>query len=275
VDGIRSNVVEGADGVPIHVLDAGARDAPALVLLHGFAQSAWSWVHQLVAPGGLRIVAPDLRGHGDSGRPESGYDDGLIWAADVAAVIDGLGLTRPMLGGWSYGGLVVMDYLARYGEAGLSGVVTVGAALMAGVPGAEKLFGGDFVALVPDLMSDDARTAVDARIALTGLLTAAPLSPTDALFHLGVGVRTPPSTCRSLLGRPVDHTATAAAVSLPWLAIQGLEDRVVAPAALDHLAEVQPAAEVQRWEGIGHAPFLEDPERFNRILADFVNRQCG
>lgn len=48
----------------------------------------------------------DLRGHGESGRPEESrnYSDGDLWADDVAEVIDGLGLDRPTLVGWSYGG---------------------------------------------------------------------------------------------------------------------------------------------------------------------------
>ncbi|WP_329316435.1 alpha/beta fold hydrolase [Streptomyces sp. NBC_01262] len=271
-DGIRTTTVTGAGGVPLNILDAGPEDAPAVVLLHGFAQSAWSWVNQLTAPHPLRIVAPDLRGHGRSGKPDSGYAGERAWADDVAAVITGLGLHRPVLGGWSYGGLVVMDYIAVHGDSALSGVVTVDATLTAGVPGAELLFGPDFFALVPQLLAPDAESMVAARQALLELSTARPLAPADLLTQLGASVRTPTRVCEALLGRALDRTDVAASVTVPWLAVHGSEDRVVAVAAAEEIASAQPAAEIQRWEGAGHAPFLEDPARFGKELADFVTK---
>jgi non-heme chloroperoxidase len=272
--GIRSTTVTGADGVPVRVLDAGPVDAPPVVLLHGFAQSAWSWVRQLTAPGPLRVVAPDLRGHGRSGKPDSGYAEERVWAEDVAAVIAGLGLQRPVLGGWSFGGLAALDYVAVHGDSALSGVLTVNAALMAGVPGAERLFGTGFVALLPRLMAPDAETTVAARQALLELSTARPLAPTDLLTQLGASLLAPPRVCEALLRRAVDRTGAVAAVSVPWLAVHGSEDRVVAAAAGEHIASVQPAADVQRWEGVGHAPFLEDPGRFGRELTAFVTERA-
>lgn len=274
-DGIRTTTVTGAGGVPLHVLDAGPEGAPAVVLLHGFAQSAWSWVHQLTAPHPLRIVAPDLRGHGLSGKPEAGYGEDRAWADDVAAVIAALGLERPVLGGWSYGGLVVMDYIAVHGDSALSGVLTVDASLMAGLPGAARMFGSEFFALVPQLLAPDTESVIAARRALLELSTERPLPSADLLAQLGASVQTPVRVCEALLGRPLDRTDVAASVTVPWLALQGSEDKVVATAAADHIASVQPAAEIQLWDGIGHAPFLEDPGRFGKELTAFVTAKAG
>jgi non-heme chloroperoxidase len=273
-NGIRTTTVTGADGVPLHVLDSGPEDAPAVVLLHGFAQSAWSWVRQLTAPYPLRIVAPDLRGHGRSGKPDAGYDEERAWADDVAAVIAELGLERPVLGGWSYGGLVVMDYIAVHGDSELSGVLTVDASLMAGMPGAERMFGGEFFALVPQLLSPDTESVVDARRALLEMSTASPLPQDDLLTLLGASMQTPTRVCEALLRRPLDRTDIAASVTVPWLALHGSEDKVVATAAAEYLASAQPAAEIQQWDGVGHAPFLEDPERFGKELTAFVTTKA-
>lgn len=273
-DGIRTTTVTGAGGVPLHVLDAGPEDAPAVVLLHGFAQSAWSWVHQLTAPHPLRIVAPDLRGHGLSGKPEAGYDEDRAWADDVAALIAELGLERPVLGGWSYGGLVVMDYIAVHGDSALSGVLTVDASLMAGIPGAERMFGPEFFALVPQLLAPETELVIAARRALLELSTERPLPSADLLTQLGASVQTPTRVCEALLGRALDRTDVAASVTVPWLALHGIEDKVVATAAVEHIASAQPAAEIQQWDGVGHAPFLEDPGRFGKELTAFVTTKA-
>jgi non-heme chloroperoxidase len=274
-DGVRSVTVTGAGGVPLNVLDAGPEDAPAVILLHGFAQSARSWLHQLTAPGSIRVVAPDLRGHGHSGKPDSGYLDERVWADDVAAVIEELRLDRPVLGGWSYGGLVALDYAAVHGDSALSGLLTVDASLLAGVPGAERMFGPDFVALLPELVNDDESITIEARRKLLEVSTERPLADDTAGTLLDASLRTPPRVCAALLQRPLDRSAVAAGITVPWLAVQGGRDRIVAPAAAEHIAAVQPAAQMLLWEGSGHSPFLEEPDRFNEQLIAFVTRSAS
>jgi len=56
-----------------------------------------------------RLVAMDLRGHGLSEKPREGYTDSRIWADDGNAVIRTLSLDHPILCGWSYGPLVILD----------------------------------------------------------------------------------------------------------------------------------------------------------------------
>jgi pimeloyl-ACP methyl ester carboxylesterase len=88
--------------------------APPLVLLHGIGSRGVSWwpvVDPLAAH--FRLVVPDLRGHGDSDKPASGYlpDD---YAADLAALIDVLELERPLILGHSLGGIVTMTWAAQH-----------------------------------------------------------------------------------------------------------------------------------------------------------------
>jgi len=119
----------GAEGVRLTVLAAGPADGRPILFLHGFAQSALSWKPTIAGPMAeeFRLLALDLRGHGGSDRPEHAYADGGVWAEDVAATIGQMGLNRPVLVGWSYGGTVIGDYLARYGGDRLSGIALVGA----------------------------------------------------------------------------------------------------------------------------------------------------
>ena len=54
------------------------------------------------------------------------YVDGRLWADDVAAVIDQTGLDRPVVVAWSYGGLILTDYVRAYGEQAIAGIDLVG-----------------------------------------------------------------------------------------------------------------------------------------------------
>ena len=79
-----------ANGIRLHIAELGT--GPLVLLLHGFPEFWWSWRHQLVglAGAGLRAVAVDLRGYGDSDKPPRGYD-GWTLAGDVAGLIRALG----------------------------------------------------------------------------------------------------------------------------------------------------------------------------------------
>jgi pimeloyl-ACP methyl ester carboxylesterase len=117
------HTIEGAEGVALAVREFGNPAGIPLVLIHGWTQSHLCWVKQYESAlaDEFRIIAPDLRGHGDSAKPvgEAHYTNSRHWADDLAAVINTLGLEQPVLAGWSYGGLVSGLYLRHYGEAAL------------------------------------------------------------------------------------------------------------------------------------------------------------
>jgi pimeloyl-ACP methyl ester carboxylesterase len=87
---------------------------PPLVLLHGIGSRAASWLP--VAPmlgERFHLYAPDLRGHGESDKPDRGY--GIPdYAADLAALLDTLGLERPLVLGHSLGSLVALEWAAGH-----------------------------------------------------------------------------------------------------------------------------------------------------------------
>ena len=102
-----------------------------------------------------RLVAMDLRGHGSSARPRDGYDDSRLWAADVDAAIRELELERPILCGWSYGPIVILDYIRHYGEERIGGIHLVGAVTKLGSEAAAAVLSTEFLALLPGLFSSD------------------------------------------------------------------------------------------------------------------------
>jgi len=93
------------------------RSASPFLLVHGLASNArlWEGVGRRLAEAGRFVAAVDLRGHGHSDKPESGYDFATV-AADLRALIGGLGpgFERPVLAGQSWGASVVLDFAVRY-----------------------------------------------------------------------------------------------------------------------------------------------------------------
>ncbi|MDI3338999.1 MAG: alpha/beta hydrolase [Sphaerobacter sp.] len=133
---MRSYTVQGGGGVRLHVEETGNPSGRPILFIHGFSQCRLAWDQQMRSDlaDDFRLVAMDIRGHGLSDRPRDGYDDPRRWADDVQAVIETLGLDRPVLSGWSYGGLIILDYVRYYGEERLGGIHLVGAISKIGTP---------------------------------------------------------------------------------------------------------------------------------------------
>src|SRR5215217_3415010 len=117
------------DGVSLHARDRGGGGRP-VVLLHGLASNAriWDGVAPRLAGAGLRVVALDLRGHGDSDQPGEGYGFETV-GRDLAAALAAVGLARPLLAGHSWGASVALAYAAARPGA-LAGLALVDGGLL-------------------------------------------------------------------------------------------------------------------------------------------------
>lgn len=110
--------VEVDFGVALRVIERGAIDPdpslPTVVLVHGLASNArmWDGVARSLADHRIRTLAVDLRGHGRSDRPDTGYDFATI-GRDVCSVLDAASLERAVVVGQSWGGNVVVDMAHR------------------------------------------------------------------------------------------------------------------------------------------------------------------
>ena len=98
-----------ANGVPLHIVEAGAADRPLVILLHGFPEFWFGW-RELIGPladAGYRVVAPDQRGYNLSGKPKGARAYGLdVLAADIFALADALGHERFSVVGHDWGAAV-------------------------------------------------------------------------------------------------------------------------------------------------------------------------
>ncbi|MCC2110924.1 MAG: alpha/beta hydrolase, partial [Hyphomicrobiales bacterium] len=190
-------------------------------------------------------------------------------ADDIAAVIEALDLKRPVLVGWSYGGAVIADFLRHHGTAKIAGIGLVAAVTKLGKPAGPYL-GPDFAALIRDFFSEDYETGVAAMAALTRLCFAVEPVPDDFYRMLGYAVAVPPHVRSGLFRRTLDSDDLLPGLDCPAFLCHGTADRVILPAMSEHHKALIPQSTLSLHRGIGHAPFIENPARFNRELAQFI-----
>jgi non-heme chloroperoxidase len=272
--GLVTDGVPGAGGVRLAVREAGTAGAPPVVLLHGWSASGAVWSSQLTDPELTehhRLVAVDLRGHGDSAVPDpagGGYADPAVWAGDVAAVLERTG--PAVLVGWSYGGLVIMDYLAERGMDDVTGVVLVGALTEIGPGRHGGAIGPAWDGLMSPALSTDPAVAVPALTTLAGRMTAGPASGAHIQRLVADMVRVPPAVRAALFRRTLDNSDLLVRMTVPVLIVHGERDEVVSPRAAEYAAGKIPGASLRWFPTVGHMPFAEQAQEFNAVLRAFV-----
>jgi len=149
---VREDFIE-ANGQQIAITRFG--QGPALVALHGIGSRGTSWlpIAEHLAQQ-YDVIAIDQRGHGGSSHPEQGYHI-PDYAADLAEVLDQLGLEKPLIMGHSLGGMVTLEW-ARHHPRRAAALVIEDSPMRRGGPGVEELFDG-WIAL-SKMSFDEART---------------------------------------------------------------------------------------------------------------------
>ena len=269
-----THTVSGYGGVKLHVREAGNPDGPPLLLLHGWSQHHLCWSKQF--KGSLaerfRLIAPDLRGHGASGKPEGAhhYDCAAPWADDVHAVIRALSLDKPLLVGWSMGGWVAMEYLSIHGEDDIAGIALVGSSVMpAGDPAVQAERSPAVKA--EGMYSADQGVQLTSTIAFLKACFAAPLSKQDLALMTGFNMLVPPHIRKAARLRAFDGDTAMRAMAKPAAIFWGEAEKVCTRAMYDATTTALPAAAAYTYAGAGHAPFWERPDAFDTDLASFAD----
>jgi len=267
---VATREILGGGGLKLHAREWGDPDGFPLLFIHGWSQSDLCWLNQVRGDlaGTCRMVTFDLRGHGLSGKPlgPEPYADGQLWADDVAAVIDQTGLEQPVLVAWSYGGYIVADYLRVYGDAHIGGINLVGSATILRPPAFDHIGPGMLEnsrdMCVPDLFANIAATRRFLRAC-----TSRPLGHDELAAALAWTMVVPPAVRRTLLTRELDGRDILASVSVPMLVTHGRDDMIVLPSMAEHTLIACPAATASWYDDVGHMPFWEASDRFDRELA--------
>ncbi|AHF66673.1 MULTISPECIES: alpha/beta fold hydrolase [Pseudomonas] len=267
----KSYTVTAPDGVTLAVQEAGNPDGPAIVFIHGLLGSHLNWDAQVNSPllQRYRMITYDLRGHGLSGKPSDAqaYADGNRWADDLAAVIKASHAEKPVLAGWSLGGVVISNYLARYGDSRIAGALYVN--------GVIELKPEQIVAhpeVYRDLNSTDLKTHLDTVRTFLALCFHTP--PDTQTFErlFANAAMASWNMQKAVQSMTVEAARGLGNAKVPVLLLYGSRDALVqARPSIARATQLNPNVQSKLYEHSGHAPFVEEAERFNRDLAAFID----
>jgi non-heme chloroperoxidase len=269
---MESRYITGGGSTRLHVVETGNPQGRPILFIHGFSQCWLAWGRQLQSDlaRDYRLVAMDLRGHGLSDKPRDAYGDSKLWADDVHAVVQSLGLARPILSGWSYGALVILDYIRHYGEDALGGIQIVDGITQLGSEQALAVLTPAFLALVPGLLSADAEESVGALDALVRLCVVHEPAAPERYLMLGYNVAVPPHVRQALFSRVLDNDDLLPTIRTPVLITHGADEAIVTTAAVERHRSGLRHAQVQMIPHAGHAAFWDDAPAFNARLQAFA-----
>ncbi|WP_416409536.1 alpha/beta fold hydrolase [Agrobacterium rosae] len=267
----KKYTVKSSDGVIIAVQETGNPDGQPIVFVHGLLGSHINWDKQTGSPElqKYRMITYDMRGHGLSGKPDDAkaYKDGRRWADDLATVLKASSAQKPVLVGWSLGGVVLSNYLAAYGDASIGGFVYV--------DGVIELTGALITShpqVYEGLASDDLRTHLDT--VRTFLALCFETQPNAATFErlLSNAAMASWVMTRSTPSMTVSVAEGLPKAKAPMLLLYGAKDKLVnTQPSIDRARELNPGIKTIIYADSGHAPFFEEAARFNRDLSGFTD----
>jgi non-heme chloroperoxidase len=276
----ESGFVTSWDGAKIHYIEAGhpllptvtatkgnisvtgPHQLPSILFVPGFTMPAWIWENQIAYfSAKYRVVAMDLRSQGESSKTGEG-DYPAAHARDIKAVIDQLHLARVVLVGWSMGVPEVAAYVEQFGTSGLAGIALVdGVASLDLTP--EYIKGSiEFLKGLQTNRSQVTEGFVRSMFRkpqseeyLQKLIKGSLATPTDSAIAIGLATFT------------TDNRPAIAKIDKPTLIFGANKD------LMPQFQEMQKSisgARFEFFEDAGHALFVDDADKFNTLLDEFV-----
>ncbi len=246
----------------VHYLEDGPKDGAPLVLLHclGLDARVWDGLMPLL-PTGLRIIRPDLRGHGATDVPSPPYAMGAM-IGDVERLLDHLAVRDAVILGLSIGGLIAQGLAVKRLDLVRALILSNTAARIGNPPlwqsriDAVRAGGPEAIAdPTMDRWFSRAFRADGRHMPWRDALLACPgdgwLGAAAAIAH-------------------ADFTRTTPALRLPALVIAGSEDGSTPPDLVRETACMIPASRFHLIRRAGHLPFVEQPEAYAALVAGFL-----
>lgn len=264
--------INTADGATISFTDKGA--GIPILFLHGWLMSKKAWHYQQQLSSEFRVITMDLRGHGRSDAFEFSYSDCI---SDINALVDYLDIENIFIVGWSMGSqLAILSSLEL--DERVSGLI-----LVAGTPRFSNCDGytgglppeearGMKVRIRRDYQSTSAQffqsmfsesETADSDLKAIAANTTTGLPPLE--IALSALKELTESDLRPLLSE----------IKKPALLIHGKDDSICPAAASEFIGTMLPQATLVLLDSAGHAPFMTQPDRFNREVSCFLRRVNG
>ncbi len=256
------------NGARLYVEDHGS--GTPLVFLPGLAGGLRFFEPQLTELADhYRTIAMDYRGHGRSEVTEIGYTLEQF-AADIDGVLEKLAVTDAIIVGWSLGALLSWEYADRYGTTRVRGLVDVDMEASPyqrdDYPYGTYTVDGLQESLVA--LQTDRFAALEAAI---DRLCKDP--PADRLRRMMIDEmsRCPPTVQGTLMLSLIrDYRPVLEEIDVPVLICVGMDGKWRSPESVEHTASFLQDVRIERFPESGHCLTVEEPDRFTRVLTDFV-----
>lgn len=253
------------NGVNLAVELAG--DGPALLMVHGYPLDRTIWRHSLETMSSGRRIAPDLRGFGGSDAPDLGYSM-ATYAADLAALLDTLGVDQVVLCGLSMGGYVAFEFVRTY-RARVKGLVLVATRAEADSPEArrnrdvaaaavrERGVSAVVDAMLPKLLGPESYDKAELVQSVRAMIEQTPVAGIIGALA-------------AMRERPDSTPMLPALGDIPVLVVAGEQDQIIPLAEITRMRDAIPGAALRVIPKAGHLVTLEQPQQFTRALQDFL-----
>ncbi len=252
------------NGVTLHVAETGPADGPALVFSNSLGTDFRIWDAVLpLLPEGLRIVRYDKRGHGLSDCPEAPWGMGHH-VADLAGILDALGVSSAVICGLSVGGIIAQGLAAERPDL-VTALILCDTGAKIGNP---ELWDSRIAAV------EEGGTEAIADAVMERWFTAAfrEGNPSFPVWH-NMLTRTPAAgyarTCAAI--RDTDLIESTSRLRLPCLAICGTEDGATPPDLVRETAALIPGSRFELIRKAGHLPCIEQPGETTRLIGGFLS----
>ena len=263
------------DSTQLYYEEAG--QGQPVIFIHGVWMSS-RFFHKQMPYFGQRYqaIAVDLRGHGRSSSVHYGHTMGR-YAQDIRALIQGKGLKDVVLVGWSMGCFVIWDYFRQFGAENIGATVLIdeGASDFKWPDWEYGLFD---LPTVIHLMSEIQTNRATLLQGFIPMMFKEMPAEKDVQWMLEENQRLPESIASAILFDQTmqDYRPDLAGVNVPSLIVFGGDEKKLVPiAAGEHLQQNIPNSKLVIFENSSHCPFLEEADRFNQEVDQFIQSTKG
>jgi non-heme chloroperoxidase len=259
--GTKSGFIKTSDGVRIHYIEAG--EGKAIVLIPGWRMPAWIWQKQIdELSKKYRVIAVDPRSQGESDKPTYGHLPETR-ARDYKELVDQLGLKQPALIGWSMGCGELLSYVEQFGDDGISGLVLVDGL----IPAKQNPEIVSVLSQWTNQLQQDRQKEADVFVRAM-FKKPQPENYIQRVKHATLEV--PTDTAVALIYNMLsvtDFSNAFARINRPMLFAY---EPALQPNADFLKAKLGDKVRLERFDGDGHALFVDNPVKFNGVVEEFV-----